>query len=145
MWVVPFDYDLALNPNDIQYDGIFVSNGPGDPSMCSATIASLRWAITKIHPPKPVFGICLGNQLLALAAGAKTYKMKFGNRGMNQPCIDLRTSKCYITSQVMVAFLFFYSGIVIIFNFDIQLLESWICCGQLIFADRLAPHVYQCQ
>lgn len=47
----------------------------------------------------PIFGICLGNQILALAAGAKTYKMKFGNRGMNQPCIDMRTARCYITPQ----------------------------------------------
>jgi carbamoyl-phosphate synthase/aspartate carbamoyltransferase len=97
--VVPYDYDLEANPNNIQYDGIFVSNGPGDPSMCLATIASLKYAINNISPCKPIFGICLGNQLLALASGAVTYKMKFGNRGMNQPCIDLRTSKCYVTSQ----------------------------------------------
>lgn len=96
--VVPFDYDLESNPEAVQYDGIFVSNGPGDPAMCTATIASLRWALT-LDPPKPIFGICLGNQLLALACGAKTYKMKYGNRGMNQPCIDLRTSRCYITPQ----------------------------------------------
>lgn len=99
--VVPHDYDLASNPADIEYDGIFVSNGPGDPQLCTATIASLRWAMDErnISPPKPIFGICLGNQLLALACGARTYKMKYGNRGMNQPCIDLRTSRCYITSQ----------------------------------------------
>jgi len=96
--VVPFDYDLEVNPDKIPYDGIFVSNGPGDPTMCTATIKSLRWALT-LDPPKPIFGICLGNQLLALACGAKTYKMKYGNRGMNQPCIDLRTTKCYITPQ----------------------------------------------
>ena len=96
--IVPFDYDLVNNPAKITYDGIFVSNGPGDPTMASATIQSLRWAIA-LEPPKPIFGICLGNQLLALACGAKTYKMKYGNRGMNQPCIDLRTTKCYITPQ----------------------------------------------
>jgi len=96
--VVPFDYDLASNPASISYDGIFVSNGPGDPTMCTSTIASLRWALA-LNPPKPIFGICLGNQLLALACGARTYKMKYGNRGMNQPCIDLRTTKCYITPQ----------------------------------------------
>ena len=96
--VVPFDYDLATNPANINYDGIFISNGPGDPTMCTSTIQSIRWAIN-LEKHKPIFGICLGNQLLALACGAKTYKMKYGNRGMNQPCIDLRTTKCYITPQ----------------------------------------------
>ena len=96
--VVPFDYDLEKNPGNIAYDGIFLSNGPGDPTMCTATINSIKWALQQ-EPPKPIFGICLGNQLLALACGAKTYKMKYGNRGMNQPCIDLRTTKCYITPQ----------------------------------------------
>jgi carbamoyl-phosphate synthase small subunit len=96
--VVPFDYDLEVNPSNLQYDGIFISNGPGDPTMCKETIESIRWAIKQPNP-KPLFGICLGNQLLALACGAKTYKMKYGNRGMNQPCIDLRTTKCFITSQ----------------------------------------------
>ncbi|KAL3665461.1 hypothetical protein V7S43_009499 [Phytophthora oleae] len=94
--VVPYDYDL---PNsELQYDGIFISNGPGDPIMASKTIESIRWAINQ-ETPKPIFGICLGNQILALAAGATTYKMKYGNRGMNQPCIDMRTTRCYITPQ----------------------------------------------
>lgn len=66
--------------------------------MCAATIETLKWAMT-LEKPKPIFGICLGNQLLALAAGASTYKMKYGNRGMNQPCVDMRTTKCYITAQ----------------------------------------------
>lgn len=96
--VVPFDYDLEANPNRIEYDGIFLSNGPGDPTMCVKTIESIRWAL-KQEPPKPIFGICLGNQLLSLACGGRTYKMKYGNRGMNQPCIDMRTTKCYITPQ----------------------------------------------
>lgn len=96
--VVPFNYDLAANESNIQYEGIFVSNGPGDPTMCVETIKSLQYAIN-LATPIPIFGICLGNQLLALACGAKTYKMKYGNRGMNQPCIDLRTTQCYITSQ----------------------------------------------
>ena len=78
MVVVPHDYDLAANPANIAWDGVFCSNGPGDPARCGATIASLKWAIAQ---DKPVFGICLGNQILALAAGAKTYKMKYGNRG----------------------------------------------------------------
>lgn len=94
--VVPFDYDLKNS--DLEYGGIFISNGPGDPTVASKTIETIKWAIS-LENPKPIFGICLGNQILALAAGAKTYKMKFGNRGMNQPCIDMRTTRCYITSQ----------------------------------------------
>lgn len=99
--IVPYNYDLVANPAKIEYDGIFISNGPGDPTQCKETIASLRWAMEdkQQNPPKPIFGICLGNQILALACGATTYKMKYGNRGMNQPCIDLRTTRCYITSQ----------------------------------------------
>ena len=98
--VVPYDYDLPANPSSIEYDGLFLSNGPGDPTMCSKTIASVQWAISRpAEETKPVFGICLGNQLLSLAAGASTYKMKYGNRGANQPCIDLRTGRCYITPQ----------------------------------------------
>eukprot|EP00667_Euglena_gracilis_P000224 EG_transcript_224 len=92
--VVPFDYDIFSE----EWDGLFISNGPGDPSMCSVTVANIRKAIN-LPQPKPIFGICLGNQLLALAAGAKTYKLKYGNRGMNQPCIDLRNGKCSITPQ----------------------------------------------
>lgn len=96
--VVPFDYNLQTNPQNIEWQGLFLSNGPGDPAMCKETIASIQYAL-ELDPPRPVFGICLGNQLLALAAGAKTYKLKYGNRGMNQPCIDLRTGRCYITPQ----------------------------------------------
>ena len=96
--VVPFDFDITKTLHE--YDGLFLSNGPGDPEMCAVTIKNLS---TIMNDPKffnfPIFGICLGNQLLALSAGAKTFKMKFGNRGMNQPCIDLRTSRCYITAQ----------------------------------------------
>ena len=65
--VVPFDYNLK--ESDLEYDGIFISNGPGDPTMATATIDTLRWAM-ELEPPKPIFGICLGNQLLALASGA---------------------------------------------------------------------------
>lgn len=102
--IVPYDYDLANNPSGIEYDGVFISNGPGDPTKCHQTIDSIKWLLKqeKENPNKkkiPIFGICLGNQILALACGAKTYKMKYGNRGMNQPCVDLRTTKCYITSQ----------------------------------------------
>lgn len=96
--VVPYNYDLKENPSKIEWDGLFLSNGPGDPTMCPETIASIQYALA-LDDPKPIFGICLGNQLLALAAGAKTFKMKYGNRGMNQPAIDLRTGRCYITPQ----------------------------------------------
>ena len=92
--VVPFDYDLEAHRDE--YDGIFLSNGPGNPEMAQATIDHLKWAITT---DIPIFGICLGNQLLALAAGARTYKMKFGNRAANVPCVDLTTGQCFITSQ----------------------------------------------
>jgi carbamoyl-phosphate synthase/aspartate carbamoyltransferase len=91
--VVPFDYDLQRNEQEVQYDGVFVSNGPGDPLLCEPTIRSLRWAISgAIDPPKPIFGICLGNQLLALACGATTYKMKYGNRGLP----PMTTTNCII-------------------------------------------------
>lgn len=89
---VPYDYDFT----DEHYDGVFISNGPGDPTMCPETIAIVRKAMKK---KKPIFGICLGIQILSLAAGAKTYKLPFGHRGHNQPCIDLNSQKCYITSQ----------------------------------------------
>jgi carbamoyl-phosphate synthase small subunit len=92
--VVPWDYDFTAD----EFDGLFLSNGPGDPTKCEATIEHVR-AIMQTRPQCPIFGICLGNQILALAAGAKTYKMKFGNRGNNQPCVDMRTSRCYITPQ----------------------------------------------
>lgn len=96
--VVPFDYDLEANPANIEWEGLFLSNGPGNPQMCAATIKSIKYALN-LEKPKPIFGICLGNQLLALAAGASTYKLRYGNRGMNQPCVDLRTGRCYITPQ----------------------------------------------
>jgi len=92
--VVPWDYDFASE----EFDGLFISNGPGDPQKCEITIQNLRRVMAE-RPQMPIFGICLGHQLLSLAAGASTYKMKFGNRGVNQPCIDLRTGRCYITSQ----------------------------------------------
>lgn len=81
---------LALDP-----DGIFISNGPGDPAAVTATIATLRELLGK----RPTFGICLGHQLLALAAGARTFKLKFGHRGTNQPVRDLATGRVEITTQ----------------------------------------------
>ena len=81
---------LALNP-----DGMMLSNGPGDPVLVQNGIENTRVLLNKI----PIFGICLGHQVVALALGAKTYKMKFGHRGANHPVKDLRTGKVNITSQ----------------------------------------------
>lgn len=89
---VPYTYDYTGE----NWDGVFISNGPGDPAALTTTIGILKKALTK---NKPVFGICLGSQLLALAAGAKTYKLPFGHRGHNQPCIEVATGRGYITSQ----------------------------------------------
>ena len=94
--VVPWNYDF-LDPGEEAYDGLFISNGPGDPTMVPETIARLKKAIE--DSSRPIFGICLGHQLLALAAGAKTSKMKYGNRGQNIPCTDALSGRCYITSQ----------------------------------------------
>ena len=91
---VPWDYDICDSPYN--YNGLFLSNGPGDPKQCKATIANIRKAMEKNIP---IFGICLGNQILALAAGADTYKLKFGHRSQNQPCLRIGTKKAYITSQ----------------------------------------------
>ncbi|MBQ3853413.1 MAG: glutamine-hydrolyzing carbamoyl-phosphate synthase small subunit [Anaerovibrio sp.] len=81
---------LAMNP-----DGIFLSNGPGDPKDVPEVIAEVKKLIGK----KPMFGICLGHQLISLALGADTYKLKFGHRGSNQPVKDLRNGRVYISSQ----------------------------------------------
>ncbi len=89
---VPYDYDYLQE----DYDGIFISNGPEDPDMCKETIALLQKAILK---DKPIFGICLGAQLLALSIGAKTYKLPYGHRGQNQPCQTPESGRCYLTSQ----------------------------------------------
>ncbi|EHK96037.1 putative protein pyrABCN [Glarea lozoyensis 74030] len=79
------------------FDGLFISNGPGDPAMMEKTVKHI--AIAMAENRVPIFGICLGHQLLARAAGASTSKMKFGNRGHNIPCTNLLTGKCHITSQ----------------------------------------------
>ena len=81
---------LAMNP-----DGIFLSNGPGDPAGVEGVIETIR----ALLPEKPVFGICLGHQILGLAYGGTTYKLKFGHRGANQPVKDLLTGKVEVTSQ----------------------------------------------
>uniref|UniRef100_A0A8D0ADL1 Multifunctional protein CAD n=1 Tax=Sander lucioperca TaxID=283035 RepID=A0A8D0ADL1_SANLU len=92
--VVPWDHPL----DSTDFDGLFISNGPGDPQLCQTTINNMKKVVCVDHP-KPVFGICLGHQLLSLLIGSKTYKMKYGNRGHNQPCIHKGTDRCFITSQ----------------------------------------------
>jgi carbamoyl-phosphate synthase small subunit len=81
---------------DYAPSGVVISNGPGDPKQCAATIATVK-KLMQEH--LPIFGICLGNQILGLAAGGNTYKLKFGHRSQNQPCLEEGTKRCYITSQ----------------------------------------------
>ena len=91
---VPWDYDVSRE----DYAGLVISNGPGDPTACSATIKIIQKAF---QGGKPILGICLGTQLMALASGAKTYKLPYGHRSQNQPCVDVSNTnkRCYITSQ----------------------------------------------
>lgn len=90
--VVPWDWDISQE----QFDGMLISNGPGDPKMCKITIKNIR---KMLQNEVPILGICLGNQLLALAAGANTFKLKYGHRSQNQPCILVGSKRCFITSQ----------------------------------------------
>lgn len=94
--VCPWDYDLTKAAGE-EYDGLFISNGPGDPAVLETTVQNISAVMQKNKTP--VFGICLGHQLLARASGAATKKMKFGNRGHNIPCTSLVSGKCHITSQ----------------------------------------------
>lgn len=89
---VPYDYDYS----EEEFDGVFISNGPGDPILCKETVAILQKALKM---KKPIFGICLGAQLLALSIGAKTFKLPYGHRGQNQPCEYLDSGRCFLTSQ----------------------------------------------
>ena len=89
---VPYDYDFLTQ----HFDGIVISNGPGDPKMCKETIYNVGRALKH---EIPTFGICLGNQIMALAAGGDTYKLKFGHRSQNQPCTLAGTKRCFITTQ----------------------------------------------
>lgn len=94
---LPWNTDLSAVRE--KYDGVFVSNGPGDPATVDKTVESVQWAMQQ---NKVIFGICLGAQIMGLAAGAKTYKLKYGHRSANQPCVNIVDDKgrrCYITSQ----------------------------------------------
>ena len=90
---VPWDYDF----NGLAYDGLFISNGPGDPDTCDAAVQNIRRAMG--NEQLPIFGSCMGNQLLAKAGGAKIYKLKYGHRSHNQPVRMLGTQHCFVTSQ----------------------------------------------
>ena len=88
----PWNYNF-LNED---FDAVVISNGPGNPQMCQETVALIQGVMER---EKPILGICLGNQLLALAAGARTYKLKFGHHSQNQPCLEIQSRQCVITSQ----------------------------------------------
>lgn len=92
VWHLPHDANL----DDYEFDGLFISNGPGDPVFAKEAIGSVRQQLKK---SKPIFGICLGNQLLALAAGISTEKLPYGHRSQNQPVREIATGKCFVTSQ----------------------------------------------
>ena len=89
---VPWNYDF----NNLEYDGLFISNGPGNPELCGEAVENIRKAMNN---DKPIFGICMGNQLLSRAGGAKTFKLKYGHRSHNQPVRMVGSDKCFITSQ----------------------------------------------
>ena len=90
---VPWNYDF----NELEFDGLFISNGPGDPDTCDAAVQNIRKAMA--NEKLPIFGICMGNQLLSKAGGAKIYKLKYGHRSHNQPVRMVGTERCFITSQ----------------------------------------------
>jgi carbamoyl-phosphate synthase small subunit len=95
--VTCFPYNYPIHKVAHHFDGVFISNGPGDPTHCQETVYHLRRLMETSQ--LPVMGICMGHQLIALAAGAKTIKLKYGNRAHNIPALDLTTGKCHITSQ----------------------------------------------
>lgn len=93
---VPWNYDVFGENSKLKFDALFVSNGPGDPKMAKKAIETVKKSMdNKI----PTMGICLGNQILALAAGGDTYKLKFGHRSQNQPCILAGTGRSFVTTQ----------------------------------------------
>ena len=89
---VPWDYDFSK----LEYDGLFISNGPGNPDFCDITVENIKKALSE---DRPIFGICMGNQLLSKAGGAQTFKLKYGHRSHNQPVRMVNTTRCFITSQ----------------------------------------------
>lgn len=93
-----FPYDYPIHKVALKFDGVFISNGPGDPTHCLETTQNLKQTMDQFKE-LPIFGICLGHQLLALALGATTVKLKYGNRAHNIPALDLVTGKCHITLQ----------------------------------------------
>jgi carbamoyl-phosphate synthase small subunit len=95
--VIRVPWHAVLTDYVAEADGIIIGNGPGDPNDLSDLIAQVRELLT--HFDGPIFGVCLGNQILALAAGGSTYKLPYGHRGVNQPVHDLLTRRCYVTSQ----------------------------------------------
>ncbi|MCA9734228.1 MAG: glutamine-hydrolyzing carbamoyl-phosphate synthase small subunit [Deferribacteres bacterium] len=90
--VVPWNWPVEKE----EFDGVLISNGPGDPIQAEKTVQTVR---ELFDAGKPILGICMGNQILSLAAGARTYKLKYGHRSQNQPCIQVGSKRCYITSQ----------------------------------------------
>lgn len=91
---VPWNYDF----NELEFDGLFLANGPGDPETCEVTVQNIRRFLAN-PVVRPCMGICMGNQLLSKAAGAKIYKLKYGHRSHNQPVRKVGTETCFITSQ----------------------------------------------
>ncbi len=89
---VPWNYDFTK----LEYDGLFISNGPGNPDLCGEAVENIKKAL---NDTKPIFGICMGNQLLSKAGGASTFKLKYGHRSHNQPVRMVGTNRCFITSQ----------------------------------------------
>lgn len=90
---VPWNYDYT----EMEFDGLFLANGPGDPDMCEEAVSVLRRQMSLSR--KPICGICMGNQLMAKAGGAQIYKLKYGHRSHNQPVREVGTNRCYVTSQ----------------------------------------------
>ena len=100
--VTVFPHDFDFSPILKQFDGVFLSNGPGDPLTAKSTVSVVRNVVeisSNMVTPIPIFGICMGDQVLGLAVGFKSYKLPFGNRGHNQPALNLLDGGCVITSQ----------------------------------------------